>query len=1189
MYLKKLEIHGFKSFADKTVLEFRPGITLVVGPNGSGKSNIADAIRWVLGEQSVKSLRGGKMEDVIFAGSEKRRSLGMAEVSLTIDNTAGDFPMSYSEVTVTRRLYRSGESDYLINRTPCRLKDIHELFMDTGVGREGFSMIGQGKVDEILQARPEERRGIIEDAAGIVKYRYRKREALRKLEETDAHLLRLEDLLLELEGQEGPLKNQAEEAGRYKALKEELDMLEVGLIVDEAEDSRKKLEDAQAQFQKISDELLSEKSGFLVVQGQEESLRLELSQNAEALNQTQEEIYQKNLRLEAMETEYRYGLERGESIQQQIQDLEADNIRLDAEWKDMTGDWNARQEEGAVLAERLGQTRESLEQMEKEQAREQEADFKLRSDLEQMKEDHFGLIQEDSTLGNEEQAANRELQSMEKQAQVIETHARQLEESRLALQKEKENLDADIQMLETTRKTLENGLSFLEQKQETARAELEKIQQANRLLSDERSQALSRFKILDEMEREGQGYAQGVREILRHKTPSRFAGIVGTVAQAIRIPKEYELAVEVALGGGAQNLIAESERAAQEAIRWLKAQNKGRVTFLPMDTVKAPVLQKDGLPRGKGIIGRMSDLVDFEDRFLGVFEFLLGRIWLTEDLALAVARARETHFRWRMVSLDGQVVNAGGSLTGGSMKVNATGILGRRRQLEELDRVIRSQSDALLEGEAREERAQGQVDEVADMLSQARDEIQEVKLRQVRIQGLNQQKTETLNRLIRDQEGLALQRDETSGVQGEVLGRMAVLRENRALLADQIRRMDAEIQQVKSLVQANEAQRPIKQERLMELRVAAATIEEKLNAFDRENADLRRRMEQIRNKKLGQEENAALLRKRKSGILENAQSMAKEKTELAQALAEMEDRKAALQTRKAALQDQAVALDEDQKKKYRRIQQREDQVHQLELQKSRYSVSLEEVSKRIAVFGVSLEEAVEKAAPIRDRRAARERIDWLRQETEGMDQVNLGAMEEYQRLLERLDFMRAQISDLTEAKKELRNVIREMDELVARRFKETFEQVNESFSRMFVTLFEGGRGRLSLTQPDNLLETGVEIMAQPPGKKHELLTLLSGGEKALTAIALLLAMLQIRPSPFCVLDEIESSLDEANVVRFGKVVKMFADRCQFIAITHRKGTMEIGDVLYGVTVEESTGVSKLISVRMEDARAAVAG
>jgi chromosome segregation protein len=1189
MYLKKLEIHGFKSFADKTALEFRPGITLVVGPNGSGKSNIADAVRWVLGEQSVKSLRGGKMEDVIFAGSEKRRSLGMAEVSLTIDNTAGDFPMSYSEVTVTRRLYRSGESDYLINRTPCRLKDIHELFMDTGVGREGFSMIGQGRVDEILQARPEERRGIIEDAAGIVKYRYRKREALRKLEETEAHLVRLEDLLLELEGQEAPLQAQAEEAGRYRALKEELDLLEIGLIVDEAEDSRKKLAQTQTRLQELSDALLSEKSGFLVVQSQEENLRLELTQTSEALSQIQEDLYQKNLRLESLETESRYGLERSESIQQQIQDLEDENVRLDAEWKAMSGDWEARREEGAALAQRLTQTREALQREEEEQAREQEADFKLRSDLEQMKEDHFSLIQKDSALGNEEQSAGRELQTMEKQAQALESQTRQLEENRLALQKEKEDLDADVQMLESTRKTLENGLSFLEQKREAAKADLEKIQQANRLLSEERGQALSRYKILEEMEKEGQGYGQGVREILRHKAPNRFGGIVGTVAQAIRIPKEYELAVEVALGGGAQNLIAESERAAQEAIRWLKAQNKGRVTFLPMDTIRPPVLQKDGLPKGKGVIGRMSDLIDFEDRFLGIFEFLLGRIWLTEDLASAVSRARETHFRWRLVSLDGQVVNAGGSLTGGSMKANAAGILSRRRQLEELDREIRAQSKALLEGEALEERAQGQADEVADMLAQAREEIQEVRLRQVRIQGLNQQKTEMLNRLIRDQEGLALQRDETRDVRGEVLSRLDAIREERLRLKDQIERADGEVQRIRGLIQANEAQRPAKQEQLMELRVGAAAMEEKLSAFDRENADLRRRIEQTKSKKTSQEENIALLRKRKSSILEGARAMNEEKSELARLLGETEDRKAALQVQKAALQDQAVALDEDQKKKYRQMQKQEDQMHQLELQQSRYSVSLEEVAKRIAVFGMSLEEAVEKAPPIRERQAARERIEWLRQETEGMDQVNLGAMEEYQRLLERLEFMRSQILDLTEAKKELRHVIQEMDQLVAKRFKETFDRVNESFSQMFVTLFEGGRGRLSLTQPDNLLETGVEIMAQPPGKKHELLTLLSGGEKALTAIALLMAMLRIRPSPFCVLDEIESSLDEANVVRFGKVLRQFADQCQFIAITHRKGTMEIGDVLYGVTVEEATGVSKLIGVRMEDAKQVVNG
>jgi chromosome segregation protein len=661
------------------------------------------------------------------------------------------------------------------------------------------------------------------------------------------------------------------------------------------------------------------------------------------------------------------------------------------------------------------------------------------------------------------------------------------------------------------------------------------------------------------------------------------------VAQAIRIPKEYELAVEVALGGGAQNLISETERAAQEAIRWLKTHDKGRVTFLPMDTVKASLLPKEGLPRGKGVIGRLSDLIDFEDRFLGIFEFLLGRVWLTEDLSLAVARAREIHFRWRLVTLDGQLVNAGGSLTGGSMKANPTGILGRRRQLEELDGLIRKMSDDLLKGEILEETARDNVSEALSMSAQAREEIQEIKLKYVHVQGLYQQKLDLLARLDQEQKDLTMQKHETAGAQGEMNQALRMIEEARAQLSIQIEQMDQEILRVRKLIQVRETERPVKQEQLTELRIEAATIEEKLNAFDRENADRRQRIERIRDKLAAQKGNIELLQKRGKGILEHLESMTQEKTALVHVLSELEDKKTTFQVRKTALQEQTMALDEDQKKAHRQIQQKEEQLHQLEIQKSRHAVSLEEISKRITLFGMTLDEAAEAVPPVGERRAAQERIHRIRQEMEGMDQVNLGAVEEYGRLLERLDFMRTQILDLRSARTELRQVIEEMDRLVIKRFKETFDQVNESFNQLFVTLFEGGRARLSLTQPDRLLETGVDILAQPPGKKHEHLSLLSGGEKALTAIALLLAMLKIRPSPFCVLDEIESSLDESNVVRFGKMLKLFAGQCQFIAITHRKGTMEIGDILYGVTVEESTGVSKLVSVRVEDARHVVNG
>lgn len=1180
MYLKRLELHGFKSFANKTVLDFQPGITLVVGPNGSGKSNIADAVRWVLGEQSAKSLRGGKMEDVIFAGSDKRKSLGMAEVSLTIDNSSGSFPLDFNEITVTRRLYRSGESDYMINKVPCRLKDIHELFMDTGIGREGFSMIGQGRVEEILLARPEERRSILEDAAGIIKYRYRKKEAAKKLEETQTHLLRIEDLLLELRSQEEPLRLQAEEAKVYQVLKKELDTLEMGMITGEIRIARDKLQKLQEQLSVTQQELLAKKTGLISAQSQEETIRLALEEKSEALARLQEDIYQISIKIENLLGQKRSDEERSEALEEQAANLEKEDAALQEEWADLSTKWQARQEEGADIASRLALDRQSLEARQEELNQAERAGLTDRQVLASKEENHFDLLKQDSSWQNDAVRYQQDLLALDRQEQRLEeTRLQGAKVIQAAEEKQSAIKSAQVELaqeLETQQGLLENQKKIVLEVQ----AAYEQKQQANRQLAGQRSQALSKYKLIEEMEKEGQGYSQGVREILHRKGNEWVEAMLGTVAQNLRVDKEYEIAAEIALGGSAQYIITQTEKSAQEAMRWLKNYDKGRVTFLPLDTIRNKEIPKEGVPRGKGILGRLVDLVDFEDRFLPVMEFLLGRIWIADQLSNAVARAKETGFRYRIVTLDGQVVNAGGSLTGGSVRIGSSGFISRRRQLEELEHDIRKLSQELVKGESEEETLLAQLNSAKEEQTQIQSRLEQIRLEQVARENELRFNQENLERSQKELKMMNWQQEEVDSERVRLTGIMAEIAQKREALAETIKVNEEEIRQLKQKLQEFEGHRSQRQNELTELRIQVAASEERLNAFEKEGQFLKDRMDQLQRMRQSQKENAALCRQRAKQHLKNAGQYLNEINQLQADIEQKEAVKANRQKERQALQEQVASLDENQRLLAEEVAQSEDSLRQMQIQEGRYLANLEEWGQRIQEqFGISWEEAVDSTPPIAERRKAQQQIKSLREQLGNMPQVNLGAVEEYDRLVERLSFLNDQTKDLVAAKADLEQVIQNMDQIVSKKFKETFDQINTCFNQVFQRLFDGGRANLYLTQPENLLETGVDIMAQPPGKKPQHLSLLSGGEKALTAISLLLAMLQVRPSPFSILDEIESNLDEANVDRFAALIKEYCQAGgQFIVITHRRGTMEVGDVIYGVSAEEGSGISRVISV-----------
>ncbi len=1184
MYLKKLEIQGFKSFADKTLLELKPGITLIVGPNGSGKSNIADAVRWVLGEQSVKSLRGGKMEDVIFAGSEKRRSLGMAEVSITIDNTSGTFPLEFNEVMVTRRLYRSGESDYLINRVPCRLKDVHELFMDTGVGREGFSIIGQGKIDEVLSMKPEERRGLLEEAAGIVKYRHRKREAEKKLEDTRNSLVRLNDIITELTVQEEPLAEQAKTAEIYRGLKSELDALEIGLILDEAQAAARKLEgihNTRANEEKEREEITAR---YYKAQAREEEDKLRQQKLEESISVAQEKVYTENLRIEKNESEKKLISERIADLLKQEESL---GIALSEQEKEITAlrqEDTSRNKLGEELNRQLEAGKDNLKIFEEKLAVENQQDQALADRLENLKEEHFEALQEESRLHNDKTSHQQRLALLKRQEE-------QLAAKQTNSLAELDNIRNKLAELERENAEIISSLNGLEQasQQKEKQYQLQdrrcKDQEiSNRSLAEEKNNISARLKVLMEMEQEGQGYYQGVKEILRRLSEPVFNGIVGTVAQVMTVPKEYELAVEVVLGGSLQHLIAEDEKIAQNAILWLKKNDKGRVTFLPLTTVKGNRGGDHQCPSGAGVIGKLSELVRYEKKYAGIMEYLLGRVYLVEDLASAVQKAKETNFSFRMVTPDGQLVNAGGSLTGGSMKANPSGILSRRRNISELNQTAQKLKSQILRGEAHEKELARVLEEIQKSAAQVKEKQQEYQIKKAE-NGKNMERwSAERDRAKAEIKSLEWQSAEILQEKDTLTKHLQEKDYDVTQLQERIQKMALEIQEQQEALRARRGERVKKNEHVTQLRIDVATIQEKIVSFQKDMDYYNQRLKQLAQQKNDKKKELVTLRDKKKELEETCQSLIAQKGTQHLQLQEIEKQLEELKQERVQTQEQINKVGLEVKKYGNMLRNREEKIHQIELQQSKYETALEGCLRRLnEQFALTPAEAEKHCSPIENRSQAAERITQLKEDITNLGTVNLSAIEEYKKLTERLTFLNIQVNDMSEAKEKLLQVIKEMDQIMIRKFRDTFQQVDQCFQEMFKRLFGGGRAQLAMTAEEDPLEAGIEIIAQPPGKKTQSLTLLSGGEKALTAIALLMAMLKIKPSPFCVLDEIESNLDEANVLRFAQLLQEFSQQTQFIAISHHRGTMEIAHVLYGVTIEES-GVSRLISVRLEDAQ-----
>lgn len=1183
MYLKQIEIIGFKSFADKSKIVLVPGVTGVVGPNGSGKSNIADAVRWVLGEQSVRNLRGSKMEDVIFAGSDGRRPTNLCEVSLVLDNEDGHLPVVFDEVTVTRRVFRSGESEYMINRQPCRLRDIHELFMDSGLGREAYSIIGQGKIEEMLSTRAEDRRGPFEDAAGIVKFKHRRKEAEKRLDETNSNLMRVEDILAELEEQVAPLAKEKERAERYKELASALEIADITLLVVEIDKLNARFQAAAegaGTRQTVRDEAamnmaLSEQSW----QKDRDALNL-LSQQLEHIQQTYVQFVEARQKAQ------------GELAlaEQELGHLAETEAARDKQYRD-----NA--EELERIEEQCKETRVALQQMESHlEVKSGELEAAAELSKEQRRE---RLVAELDELNSNYIEANHQAATLRNELKMLDEQASTEVGKRTKYEQDAAQLSAQIDALDAERGQCETELSALLPKLERFASEIAKadktyeaamaeesdaVLKIHRVVADSQSLS-SRLELLRDLEDGYDGYALGVRTVMQQAKRSRLTGVFGTVAELIRVEKRIETAIETALGAALQNVVVEREEHARSAIQMLKQRQAGRATFMPLDVIQSRRLRDNDTEKVAdkyGFIGVASDLVEIDSRFRPAIENLLGNVVIADSLAHAGELAKVLGYRVRIVTLEGDVVSPGGLMSGGHHQRKGPGLLGRSRERTDMERRLAElvEAKSMLEAQQAAARARATVAQESRKAEQQNLETavsrrQAVEAKQKEIvytrKSLEERQSALeweFHQLVTGTDVFTARREHTANTLVETERRLVELEETtahkrRALSAfeeDLAKRQDA-VTGLRIEVATMRQEHSSAKHRLQELTSRETRLRDTLRLWTEETRELTDRLA-----KLGAAKQSA-----EAKVIAAIQAVETSQGELEQVRASrLECEAQARQAEKVVAQHRTALADAD------------ELLHRAHVATERADADLNHALQKIGeAYGMTYEWAKAHYPLTTEPDELQRAATRLRRQVEALGEVNIGAIEEYDRLDERISFLSEQKSDLVTAQTELHELIDEIDTEMAARFMETFTKIRQEFAHEFEVLFGGGEASLQLTDPETPLSTGIEVVAKPPGKRLQNLNLLSGGERALTAMALLFAILKVRPVPFCVLDEVEAALDEANVSRFAQQLRSFAHETQFIVITHRRGTMEEVDALYGVTMPER-GVSSLVSVRLAD-------
>ncbi len=1178
MFLKGLEIIGFKSFAQKTELEFQRGITAIVGPNGCGKSNIVDSFRWVLGEQSIKSLRGSKMEDVIFNGTAVRKPLGLAEVSLTFSNEDRLINCDYNEITITRRIYRSGESDFLINKMPCRLKDIINLFLDTGVGRETYSIISQGKVDAILSHRPEERRSIFEEAAGILKYKLRKKEAERRLEETGVNILRVGDIIAELKDQLAPLKEQADKAREYLGLKENLDRFVLSLLFSEGTSLEKKIAQLTAGIKAGREEIASLSACQAKEEGELTSLKWDLEKLSEKANAVQRKGYLLNEDKERVRGEGELIREKIKGRQEQVQKTKAEEEEIKKEIEllqnlqgRLAADKKALQAEIDALENKLEEKTESWQALHKNSgtARLEELEF-LR---EKQKEEAY---RSEVSLRNLKQRR----ESQEKALAGLSANRKAVGSERESREKKLVSLAASDRDKQQNMETLAKEVGLLKNKIIDLKELLAEKERGVQALREAAAALKEKYKTIKELKASYAGYYQGVKSLLAagNSETETVGNLHGVVADLLEVPEKYKLAVEMALGSSLQDIIAGNEEDVRKAIAFLKQKKAGRATFLPLDVIKGSLLKKEEIPGN--IVGLAAELVACKPLYREVVNFLLGRVLVCSDLAAAQNTARQVSHRYKIVTLAGDVIYPGGAVSGGYSKRREVNLLARGQELEQLTQEITGIEQSLnkLAKEMREVTLL--IDEHGKNLAAVEKDKEKTAFELQELNGITVLLAAELASLKAREEELAAGEKEAQAERDTLTAAINRLETDLGLSTLRLKETETEIITVKEKTAADRECLAEIKEHITDLRINLAARKEKLGSLEEKRRDFMQDGEEKENRlvkiRAFLETNAAdmiTLEKDLAAVAEKGEKLAAARDASVRALNELQEQEKGW---KLDIQGKEEAIRQTREK----LQALKMQEAQLEVQLARFDTELANLKAKIREeFKLEFSGEIRATLPRAGRNELNKSIEELKEKIALLGLVNTGAIEEYERMGERIGFLESQREDLLQGKKSLAKIIAEIDQKMSHMFLASFETINNKFSQVFEKLFGGGTASLELLDSSRPLESGIEIKAKPPGKKPQSISLLSGGEKALTAISLLFALLLVKPTPFCVLDEIDTSLDDTNIEKYCSFLTELKNDIQFVLITHRKQTMRTANVLYGVTMEEA-GVSKMISVKL---------
>lgn len=1180
MYLKRIEMQGFKSFADKTVLEFKPGITTVIGPNGSGKSNISDAIRWVLGEQSMKSLRGAKSEDIIFAGTQARKSLGFAEVSIVIDNNDNKLPIEYSEVTVTRKIYRSGETGYFINKVPCRLKDILELFMDTGIGKDGYSIIGQGKIDEILSNKSEDRRHIFEEAAGIVKYRTRKQESEKKLEQTKLNLLRINDILAEIEANIEPLKLQSDKAKQFLDLREELKSIEVGLFIYNINTYKEKLEQLVKDEDIITSQKEAEDSKMEALQASKEELRQVVDDITAQIENMQNIGFESSNKIEKINSEIGISNER-------IQNNNANKQRLETEILEVKSRIEELKEEQKQKLEKKTNLTFNKEKFEKELAEKEAELAELSKKLSAKELEIEGKKQIVQNNIDKKYEFAAEINTQDVNYENLEKHKKQL----------KNEIDSVISELDSTRygkNEISKGFYDIESKRNIAVEKLEKSVQAKeqniqklKQYEDEISKLTytqrmkqARHQFLIETEKEKEGYNKTVKSLLVacDKDSNLNKGIHGVLANLISVEKEYETAIEMCLGQALQNVVTSTEQDAKKMIEYLRSNSLGRASFLPIASVQGKKLDK--LTKMDGVIGIASDLVKCKKEYEQIILSLLGRTVVVEDMDTAIALAKKDKYSFRIVTLKGDIISSSGSISGGSVQTKTVNILGRSREIEDLEKELKKLEKQIADKTAEKEEYASSIGDSIEETAKLEKELQEIEI----VYATEKQKMVAVEENItRLENRLAKLKEEVTQTEKQ--------KEENGLLKEQketeIQTLTQQIEELNKVIEEFALNNKDNQKYIDDLNFDITNLKISVTSFDESESSIEEMVERIsqdikNNEQSIENKNQNILAineentKLEQTITEYNAQIEQIKQEVTNSGTKVEE----LKQERIAKNEKLVNTENEIQSQFSTLESLKEQIIKLDVKKTKLEQDLQQVVESLWNEYELTPNSTEEYQKPNNVATAQKQVNSLRNKIKDLGSINIDSIEEYKKTKERYDFMSEQRLDLENTASKLRKIIGDMTTTMQNQFKEKFELINKNFNEVFTELFNGGKAELILENEENILECGIDIRVQPPGKKLQNMMLLSGGEKAFTAIALLFAILKINPAPFCILDEIEAALDDVNVYRFAEYLKKFCKQTQFLVITHRKGTMEAGDSVYGVTMEEN-GISKLLSIKLK--------